>query len=345
MKSIKFLETSLVSILLTTCIILTGCDNKKENMEDARDIYAMDTYMSLKASGKQCSEALDEAVSEINRLDKLFSSANKNSEVYIANENGKAKLSEETANLLELALSINKKTNGYFDITIYPLVCEWGFIDKNYKVPSKSTIEGLLKNVGADKIKYDKNTRTIKLSEGTKIDFGGIAKGYTSQRIMEIFKKYDLNGGIVSLGGNVQTYGSKEDGSKYKIGIEDPKGGDDYIGIIEVGEKAVVTSGNYERFFEQDGRIYHHLIDPNTGYPADNGVASVTIVSDDGTMADGLSTALFIMGEKEALDFWKKNGEDEAFDVIIVLQDGKIIVTEGLGDCFSSEQKYTIVKR
>lgn len=345
MKRSKISAIIAMSILLITCTMLAGCDDKKVNKEDSRDIYAMDTYMSLKASGKECSKALDEAVNEINRLDKIFSVTNKNSEVYLANENGTAKLSDETAKMLEIALSINQKTKGNFDITIYPLVCEWGFIDKNYNVPSKSTIEGLLKNVGSDKIKYDKNTKTITLPEGVKIDFGGIAKGYASQRVMEIFKNYDLTGAVISLGGNVQTYGEKTDGSKYKIGIEDPKGGDEYIGIIEVDEKAVVTSGNYERFFEKDGKIYHHIINPNTGYPADNGVASVTVVCDNGTVADGLSTALFVMGEKEAIDFWRNNGEDEAFEIIIVSQDGTITVSEGLEDCFSTEKKYTVVKR
>ena len=164
-----------------------------------------------------------------------------------------------------------------------------------------------------------------------KVDLGGIAKGFTSDRVMELFSADGVTSGIISLGGNVQTLGTKPDGSLWRVGIQDPDDSSGIIATIEVADKAVITSGGYQRYFEQDGTTYHHIIDPRTGMPADSGLTSVTIVSDDGTLADGLSTSLFIMGKEAALDYWRAHRDN--FDVILVASDGSITISEGLADC------------
>ncbi len=151
----------------------------------------------------------------------------------------------------------------------------------------------------------------------------GSRKGYTSAQIMQIYQDCGVTSGLVNLGGNVQALGGKTDGSKWKVAIQSPDDTEDYLGILEIEDQAVITSGGYERYFEEDGVTYHHIIDPATGYPADSGLISVTIVSDDGTLADGLSTSLFIMGEEKAAQFWRENSDE--FEAIMETADGKAV--------------------
>ena len=322
--------------------------DSQEITEYSQEVFAMDTYMTVTAYGAKAQEAVEESISEIQRLDNLWSVGNAESEIAQINENGSLVLSEETATLIEESLDLYKETDGKFDITIYPLMVEWGFTSQNYKVPAQERIEELLAYVDADAIEYNKETRELKLPEHVQIDLGGIAKGYTSAHIMDIFAKYDIVSGLVSLGGNVQTYGTKTDGSNWKVGVENPDqtvgqlSKSDYVGVIQIADKAVITSGGYERYFEEDGVTYHHIIDPDTGKPANNGLISVTIVSDDGLLADGLSTSLFIMGKEKAIDFWREHSDQ--FDTILVDDQGGITVTAGLKEAFDSELDFDIVE-
>ena len=168
-----------------------------------------------------------------------------------------------------------------------------------------------------------------------EIDFGGIAKGYTSGRIMDIFREHGITSGMVSLGGNVQVLGIKTDGSKWRVAVQNPEDTENYLGVLETQDRAVITSGGYERYFEQDGKTYQHILDPKTGYPADSGLTSVTIVSADGTLADGLSTSLFVMGKEKAVAYWRAHSEE--FDAILVEKDGTVSVTENIADQFTPD--------
>lgn len=339
-------------IVFVSCL-LAGCGTQQTESPAAsevksaeQEIFAMDTYMTLKTYGAEAEEALEEAVEEINRLDQLLSAENKESEIYILNENGSEILSEDTAELIERAKELNQSTGGVFDITVYPLMTEWGFNTGKYKVPEKKRIKQLLAYVDSSRIEYDKNNQLAVIPEHVKVDLGGIAKGYTSSRIMDIYKEYGLIGGMVSLGGNVQTYGVKPEGDSWNVAVQNPDYAEEstgYLGILSLdGGEAVITSGGYERYFEQDGRTWHHILNPETGYPAQTGLKSVTIISRDGTLADGLSTALFVMGKDKALSYWKEN--KDSFDVILMEDDGTITVTEGVSDSFSSDYQYEIVK-
>ena len=179
------------------------------------------------------------------------------------------------------------------------------------------------------------------------MDLGGIAKGFTSSRIMEIFKKDGVTCGMVSLGGNVHLLGTKQDGSAWRVGIQDPDNTNDMLGVLEASDCAIITSGAYERNFEKDGVTYHHIIDPATGKPSNSGLTSVTIVSKDGTLADGLSTSLFVMGKDKAIAYWKQHADE--FDTILVDKDRNVYITEGIADGFepdsvSAEQVHTIEK-
>lgn len=345
-KVIGLLISILCIVSLVGCSVTKSSDKSNNTNKDVssetRDIFAMDTYMTLTAWGDKAKEALDEAEEEINRLENLLSAEITDSEIYIVNQNGSVILSEDTSILIQKSIDLYQSTEGAFDITIYPLMVKWGFTTQDYQIPSKEQIQKLLKNVDSSKIEYDKTDQLLSLPEGVEIDLGGIAKGYTSSRIMEIFEKYNLESGMVSLGGNVQVYGKKVDGSLFKVAVESPDDQEDYVGILEIQDKAVITSGGYERYFEMDGQTWHHILDPKTGYPAQSGLTSVTIVSGDGTKADGLSTALFVMGKEKALEYWEQHKEE--FDVILVEEDGSVTITEGIEDTFSSEREVNVVK-
>ena len=338
----SYFRLSGVLLFLLCIAMLTACQNSDENKKVSKDIFAMDTYMTVTAYGKNAENGVNKAVDEINRLETVLSAEKQESDIYKLNETGSGTLSTDTKNIVSRALEINKTTNGAFDISIYPLMVKWGFTTQKYNVPSKNEISKLLKDVDSSKIIFDEKSGNIKLKENMKIDLGGIAKGYTSSRVMQIFKECGVTSGLVSLGGNVQALGTKTDGTAWQIAIENPDKSSDYIGVVSVKDKAVITSGGYERYFEKNGKTYHHILDPETGYPAESGVKSVTIVSDDGTLADALSTSLFVMGKEKALDYWREHNNE--FDTVLVEDNGDITITGGLEKIFKSNFKFDTVK-
>lgn len=326
---------------------LMGCQSftdKKEAGQAEKELFAMDTYMTLKAYGDNAEEAVSKGEKEIQKLDELLSTGKADSEISKLNESGTGILSQDTDQLIKKSLELYKDTGGIFDISIYPVAEAWGFGKKEYRVPSQEELDRLLPLVDAGKLSYSEEKRELTFGqEGMKIDLGGIAKGYTSSKIMEIYRKEGLTGGMVNLGGNVQTMGKKPDGEPWKIAIQSPEKDGHYLGVLLIQEKAVITSGGYERYFEENGIRYHHILDPSTGKPADSGLASVTIISDDGTQADGLSTSLFIMGKEKAEAYWREHRDE--FDVILLTDDGKLYISEGIEKQFSSDREFSILKR
>ncbi|NLD29754.1 MAG: FAD:protein FMN transferase [Clostridiales bacterium] len=333
-------------MVMVCAMALTGCAGKKGTSENtasdeepySRDIFAMDTYMTVSAYGDAGEKAVDAAVKEINRLDALLSTGKASSEVSELNASNGGKLSADTNALMDAALDLYESTDHVFDITIYPVMKLWGFTDQNYKVPSEGDLKAALTLVDASTLDYNKAKKTVAFTvDGTQIDFGGIAKGYTSATVAQLYKDYGVTSGLVNLGGNVQTVGFKPDGSEWRIGIQDPEDENDMLGVVQTHDAAVITSGGYERNFEEDGVVYHHIIDPATGHPADNGLISVTIVSEDGTLADGLSTSLFIMGKAGAIEYWKAHSKD--FDFVLCEDDGTLVVSKGLKDKFTPKDE------
>ena len=313
----------------------------------SRSIFAMDTYMTVTCYGDRCEEAADAAVAEIQRLDVLLSVGNEESEIARINASGEGSVSSDTAEMLEESLMLYRTTSGAFDITVYPLMELWGFTTGDFCVPEESELYDVLSDVGSDRLSYDAASGTLTLGEGQGIDLGGIAKGYTSDRLMELFAEYDLVSGVVSLGGNVECYGTKPDGSLWRCGIQDPMDPNNssaLLGVVEVSDCAVITSGAYERNFTDDqGRLWHHIIDPTTGYSADSGLISVSIVTPHGMLADGLSTACYILGLDGAIDYWRES--DEKFEMILMTENGQLYVTDGLKDCFTGNYPVQMIEK
>ena len=335
-------------ICIGILILTEGSRYFVQNQKCQKQLFAMDTYMEFTAYGKNSEKAVDAAIEEVQKLDAMLSAENSKSEVYALNEQGNLQATDDLAELILRGKEIYQETDGLFDDTIYPVMKLWGFPTGNYHVPTAAEVQKKLALVDGNKVEIqtrdsDEKGRDSKekanfvtLGADQQIDFGGIAKGYTGQKLAELFQEYGVSSALVSLGGNIQAIGTKPDGSSWKVGIRDPKGGQqDYIGVLSVKNQAVVTSGGYERYFEKNGETYIHIINPRTGYPADGDLLSVTIVSKDGTLADGMSTALYIMGYEKACQFWRQHREE--FNVILVTDDGKIHISENLKENFQTE--------
>lgn len=322
-----------IGALLAAALMLAGCgvQTSAEGPSQTREVYAMDTVMTLEACGQNADAALDEAVAEIEQLDALWSIASSDGEIARLNAEKQITASADTLALLTRAKEISAATDGLFSTTIAPLMEAWGFTSGDYRVPDEAELSALLAHVDDEEIAISDSTVTIPAD--AKVDLGGIAKGFTSARVMEIFRENGIKNGILSLGGNVQALGTKPDGTLWRVGLQNPADERALFATLELADKAVITSGAYERNFEQDGIVYHHIIDPRTGYPAESGLSSVTIVSDDGTLADGLSTALFIMGKEAAVEFWRSHRDD--FDMVLLADDGAVTVSAGIADALT----------
>ncbi len=327
--------------VIAACVAFCSCGQKNTSVNKSdtanptsRDIFAMDTYMNLKAYGNNADAALTEAETRIHELENELSVTSEISDIWkLDHHNGEPlEISDDAILLINKAKEIGDITNGALDITLYPVLKEWGFTTGDYKIPEKNTIDELLKNVDYSKISVEGST--VNLPDNSLIDLGALAKGYTGDEIMEIFKANDIKSGIISLGGNVQALGSKPDGADWKVAVRDPFLTDRDMCVVEISNKAVITSGNYERFFtDDDGNKYWHIIDPKDGYPADNGLVSVTVVGENGLECDSLSTALFVLGYEGTLDYLKDLSEN---DVILVTDDQKIFYTRGLSESFTN---------
>ncbi len=320
--------------------------HSSENDGYTSQLFAMDTYMEFAAYGDSAEEAVLAAMEEVKRLDGLWSTGDADSEVSRLNQEGSLFVSEDTAELFHKADELYQETGGLFDITIYPLMQLWGFPTQEYHVATEEELASVLPLIDASQITVessDGSGETVRLGDGQKVDFGGIAKGYTSARIMEIFESYGVTTGMVSLGGNVQVLHTKPDGSSWKIGIRDPEGSQtDSIGVLSVTDRAVITSGGYERYFSEAGKTYIHILDPRTGCPAEGDLLSVSIISGDGSLADALSTSLYIMGLDGACDFWRSHKED--FDMVLITRDKEVYISAGIADQWQSEKEVIIVE-
>jgi len=320
--------------LLLCCI---GCSAKRET----RTLLALDTVVEMHAYGRNAAEALQICEAELRYLESLFSVTDASSDVDRLNEaNGEPlPVSDETAALLAEAIAYSEQTGGTFDPTIYPLMRLWGFSDTP-AVPDESEIDALLGRVGVKSIRLDGTT--VMLENGVGIDLGGIAKGYISDRLTALLRACGIEHAFLTLGGNVHVIGTKRDGNDWQIGLQDPNEPNGVLGVIAAKDTAIITSGSYQRYFEENGVRYHHILDPKTGHPADSDLLSVTIICENGTKADALSTALFVMGSADAIAFWREYG---GFEWVMVKTDGTILCSEGARFSPTDEREIARVSR
>lgn len=300
-------------LILALCVfLLSGCSAKREKM-----LFAMDTEIELTIYGKK--KAMEKAETEIARLSEKYSVENL--------ENAIKNYDAETEEILKVARKIKNETEGAFDVNIAPVMRIWGFYshefeEKNHRVPTPAEIEEAL----------------LTASGGQYVDLGGIAKGYCSDRLKTLLKEEGVESAVLSLGGNVALIGAKPDGTPYIVGIKNPFGEGLYA-TVKAQDTMIVTSGDYVRYFEENGKRYHHIINPATGYPAESDLASVTVISESGIYADSLSTALFVMGKDKATEYWKTHRD---FGMILIDKEGTIYCTEGIE--INTEYDLNIIK-
>ena len=321
-------------MLLIISIIITSC--KADERKTTVSFFSMDTYMSIDAYGDS-SEAAQKAKNRVLELEKLFSATDANSEIYAINSGNFGSVSPETLELTGFAVEMSKKTGGALDPTIYPILREWGFTTGEYRVPDSETLSELLKNVGIENVKLNGNS--ISLGEGVMIDLGAVAKGYASEECAKILRENCVASALINLGGNIQLVGSRPDGEPWRIGVADPLEplDDKNVGILSVTDCAVVTSGNYQRFFIENDTVYGHIIDPKTGIPVNNDLLSVTVIANDGTLCDALSTALFVMGYEKAERYWRDNRD---FEAVFITKNNTVCVTSGIYQNFELSEYF-----
>jgi thiamine biosynthesis lipoprotein len=323
---------TLLVFFIATAVFILSCTQQKEKLYRKSSII-MDTLVNITVvsdSEEKAENAIDQAFEEIRKLEKLLNFWTEDSDIAAINKNAgikPVKVSPETIDIIEKALFISEKTRGAFDPTIGPVIRLWDFRKKTK--PDESTLNKILDFVDYKEIEMDKEKHTVFLKKkGMSFDTGGIAKGYAADKAVSVLKSAGIKAGLVAVAGDIKAFGLKPDGTPWRIGIRNPRAKskkDDIMAVIGLEDEAISTSGDYERFFIEDGVRYHHLLNPKTGYPA-QGCQSVSIITKDAVFTDGFSTGIFVLGPEEGI----KVLEELGFEGIIVDKDGRIIVTDGI---------------
>ena len=299
---------------LLLSFLLSGCAARQES----RTVFCMDTVMTLRVSGPEAAQALERVEAELYRLDALLGPD--------------APESAEAQALLERAAEISRMTGGAFDCTLGAVSALWGFGTEQARIPSEDELAAALAVSGWEKT----------AAPGRRIDFGAIGKGYAAAQARRILTDAGVSSALLSLGGNVLALGRKPDGSRWQVGLQDPDDPEAYFGVLSAEDESVVTSGGYQRYFEQDGVRYWHILDPKTGRPARSGLLSVTVVCRDDALADALSTALFVLGAEDGAALWRAH--PDLFDAVFLTDDREILVTQGLETRFSAETACEVIR-
>ena len=351
----RCLGKTAIFVLIVACFLqlFASCGSRREQGKPVElSFFAMDTYMVLKVykgekSAEEAKSALAAARDGILEIEGVLSVTAEGSEVAALNRGERVEnASLHTVKLLREAKELCARTDGLYDITVYPLVLAWGFTaEEGPSVPSASEIETALSEIDIARVSVTEEADgsfTVDAG-GAKIDLGSIAKGYAGRIASDILKEKGFDSAILVLGGNVQTLGRKPDGSGFVVGIADPNAPERPLTTVstsaldslfgeqdgEVRSYAVVTSGTYQRNFTENGKLYHHIMDVRTGYPAESGLRSVTVICPDGALADGLSTSLFLLGYEGAMEYYRTYG---GFEAVFVTDEGEILKTDGLAE-------------
>lgn len=287
--------------------------------------FLFGSYVKIKVlelNAEKANRAVAKAFAEMARLDSIFSLYNPRSEINQINRFGKGKLSNDFKRLLAKAIEVSEKSDGAFDITIFPIIQYWRNYFKSKELPDSLEIRRLLKLVDYRKIKRQNDS--VYLPDSFKLDLGGIAVGYSVDRAVEVLKQEGIKTGLIDAGGDIMGFGNR----KWKVGVKNPRG-EELIRTFFIQNQAIATSGDYEKFFMKDGKRYHHIIDPKTGYPAWNS-CSVTVIAPDAVTADAYSTTIFVLGVKDGLALAEKEDGVDAF--IINDDNGNLKQYQSLGN-------------
>ena len=315
-------------------VLVTGCmqQSTEAELSETKTAYLMGTMVTVKVYGPAREEVADKVLNRFTELENLLSLNIPESEVNQINANAgvkPVKVSADTFAVLKRSLDFAEMSDGLFDPSIGILVKLWGIGTSNSRLPGDAEIKKALSLINYKNIEVDEAASTVFLKvPGMIIDLGAIAKGYAADQAIKIFKADKrVKSAFVNLGGNVMVHGKKPDKSLWTIGIQDPrKGRDEVMATIQLEDKTVVSSGDYERYFEKNGKRYHHILNSKTGYPAESGLISTSIIGPSSTDSDGLSTSTFLLGPEKGMELVKKLG----YEALFITKDKKIYMTDGL---------------
>lgn len=290
---LKKLKPIIIALIIIILVILSYL---RETGEVTQTSFALNTTIYITAKGKNAKTITQQAIQRVNEIEKHITAYSQTSDL------SKGVLSDDAKKVVERGLYFGKKSDGYFDITIKPLVDLWGVTTPTPKVPSNDEIEKALSLV--DYTKTSINGDKLIISEGMSIDLGGIGKGYAADEAAKVLRENGITDGIVDLGGDIVVLGKK------RIGIQNPLSGQtgDYMAVIEIKDSSIVTSGSYERNFKEGGKTYHHILNPKTGRPSESGLLSATVISENSQDADAIATIIYILGADEGLSFANEMG-------------------------------------
>jgi thiamine biosynthesis lipoprotein len=296
--------------------------------------FMMDTYVTIYAVGPQkvTSRAVNLALDRMQEIDNKFNILNRESPLYAFNHEGLPIADQEIVKVVQTALQVAKASDGAFDITISPLVDLWGFYGDAPRLPQRQEIKDCLGKTGYQYLVVS-NGKVEKRKEEIRIDLGGIAKGYAVTQAVKVLKAEGVSSALLDAGGDVYALG-KRGGKFWKVGIRSPRG-EDLLGYVEAEDLAVMGSGDYERFFLKDGKRYHHIFDPKTGYPAE-GVSGTTLIHPDPLVADAWNTAIFVLGPQKGLEMVEKM---PAMEAIMVTTAGETLYSSGLKNALKAVSK------
>ena len=354
----RFFYLILCTVLVCPMLLFTGCENITDadtsitgNEPISISSIKLNTAVQITIYDSQDKSLLDDCLALCDRYELIFSRTNENSELYKLNHrkdtsdkdpnadgqttpypvSGTADtwhISEDLASLLSQGLSITRESDGAFDIAIAPLTSLWDFTAEDPKVPDDAAIQKALPLCSSDGVTIDGQDITLP-SDDIQFDVGAIAKGYIADRMKDLLVKKGVKSAIINLGGNVLCIGSKPDGTPFKVGIQKPFADrNETEAVMDITGKSVVSSGIYERCFKQNGKLYHHILNPKTGYPYDNSLISVTIISDQSVDGDALSTTCFALGLEDGLKFAEKKG----VQAVLITEDYELHYTDGFQD-------------
>jgi FAD:protein FMN transferase len=329
-------------LFLATVLLITGCTPKQLYTADNFKLY---TVVQITTYGQLKDKVYDEIWSFLDHVDDTMSMTLASSEIVAINAAAGSHpviVSDDTYKVIEAAIEFSKISNK-FDISIGSLVSLWGIGSDFARVPTENEILEILPLINFEKIVLDPINKSVFLEdEGMQIDLGAIAKGYAADETKNILLKNGVKSAIINYGGNILTVGTKEQNANWNVGIQHPdQSRGSYIGVLPLKDKSVVTSGTYERFLEVDGKAYHHILDPNTGYPVENGLWSITIISDSSMDGDALSTLVFAEGLEKGLEIVENL---ENVDAIFVTEDFNVIVSSGIKETFRlTDSNFTLI--
>ncbi|PRR82805.1 FAD:protein FMN transferase [Clostridium vincentii] len=303
--------------------------------------YSLGTLINLRVQGNEAQRAIEEALGRLSDIDDKMSAFKDTSEISKINlKAGRTSqiVGKDTYLVIKEAIKYSRLLEGAFDPTIRPLVSLWNIGTEQEEMPEECEVDNMLQLVNYKDVILDESNSSIRLRrEKQALDLGGIAKGYAADEVRDIFYKYNISSALIDLGGNIFAFGGKEDGTPWRVGIQDPfKTRGEFMGVLSVTNKSVVTSGNYEKYFTKAGKRFHHIIDPKTGYPSISKIISATIISDNSIDGDGLSTGVYIIGIDKAMRLIESISGVEA---IFITQDKKTYVTSGINNIFTITNK------